>query len=124
VPSYGQIFQAMGLIQGKRGNFAEAGAYLEKALALEPYNVAAHVNLGNVHLASNDHARAEAHYRSALQVDANEVSALVMLARVLAETGRGEAALPLLRRALALDRENQYARQLHRALTGNTEDPR
>jgi tetratricopeptide (TPR) repeat protein len=78
------IYATMGLIQGKRGNSAEALTALEKALRLDPRFDAAYFYRGNVYAAAGDAAKAAADYRRAVEINPDNELARRGLARVTA----------------------------------------
>jgi tetratricopeptide (TPR) repeat protein len=95
---------------------AEAAQRLDEALRLDPRNVAAHVNLGNLHDDRGDRAGAEAEYRRALALSEENPAALYDLGVLLLESGRAPEAKTLLRRYAALKPDDaEAARRLREA---------
>ena len=81
-----------------------ARASAERALALDPEHWRAHVAVGDVHrLLDWDWAKAEAAYRRATELNPNSESAHRAYAVLLAVTGRFDAAVEEVDRAVALD---------------------
>ncbi len=110
--------QLMGMLLGKKGEYAEAERLLRAAVALRPGNDAAHVNLGNVLVVRQDFAGAEREYRTAMEANPRNAGALVSLALLLTRTQRNDEATMLLRRVLEIDPGNAHARQLFQQLSG------
>jgi len=88
---------------------AEARAAYEKAIALDPSHVDAHVNLGR--LLHDDGALEEAatHYRAALDADSEHPVAAFNLGVALDDLGHLSEAADAYRRALELDPDNADA---------------
>ncbi len=69
-------YALIGMVEGKRGNHAEALQALAEALEIDPSSDAALAYRGNVYVAMGELARAEADYRKALSVNPrNQVAA-------------------------------------------------
>ena len=81
----------------------EARHAYEQALALDPGLTDAHVNLGRLHHAAGESARAEAHYRAAIHHAPGDAIAHFNLGGLLEEMGRGAEAVASYHRALAAD---------------------
>jgi len=81
----------------------------ERAVALDPAHVDAHLNLGRLLHESGDAASAERHYRSAWNVDRENATAAFNLGVALEDLGRTNDALDAYRRALDLDPEHADA---------------
>jgi tetratricopeptide (TPR) repeat protein len=81
----------------------EARHAYEQALALDPSLADAHVNLGRLHHAAGESARAEAHYRAAIHHAPGDAIAHFNLGGLLEEMGRGPEAVASYHRALAAD---------------------
>jgi len=77
-------------------------AYL-RTLGLDPHNVDAHVNLGRLLHEAGEWATAEEHYRAALALRADDVTALYNLGVLLEDRHRAEAALAMYEKAAELD---------------------
>lgn len=75
------------------GEFAKAKALFERAIALNPSDVTAQVQLGEMLLANRDPAGAEQAYRMALRRQADNPDAIRGLVGALAAQGRGDEAL-------------------------------
>jgi tetratricopeptide (TPR) repeat protein len=87
----------------------EARAAYEKAVALDPAHVDAHVNLGRLLHEAGEPSAAALHYRSALKADANHSVAMFNLGVALDDLGRLTEAADAYRHALDLDPENPDA---------------
>lgn len=81
----------------------EARHAYEQALALDPDLADAHVNLGRLHHAGGDAARAEHHYRAAIRNAPGDAIAHFNLAGLLEETGRATDAVASYHQALAAE---------------------
>lgn len=86
------INQAMGAFSDRRPD--EAVALLERALELEPENVYALSNLGNLLLLGRDPVAAEQRFRSALAIDPEHVAGALGLGKALISQKRLDEALP------------------------------
>jgi tetratricopeptide (TPR) repeat protein len=87
----------------------EARDAYEKAVALDPAHVDAHVNLGRLLHENSEPAAAEKHYRAALSADPTHPVAAFNLGVALDDLGRLSEAADAYRRALDLDPENPDA---------------
>jgi tetratricopeptide (TPR) repeat protein len=81
----------------------------ERAVALDPDHVPAHVNLGRLFHERGDFPRARAHYERALALEPDDATAAFNLAVLQQDSGNLPAALDGYRRALALDDANADA---------------
>ncbi|HEX7680192.1 MAG TPA: tetratricopeptide repeat protein [Thermoanaerobaculia bacterium] len=88
---------------------AEARAAYEKAIALDPAHLDAHINLGRLLHEDGDAAAAEKHYRAALAVDPTHPLAAFNLGVALDDLGRLADAADAYRRAIELDPDNPDA---------------
>jgi tetratricopeptide (TPR) repeat protein len=97
----------------------------ERAVALDPEHVQAHVNLGRLHHERGDLARARALYERALALEPDDATAAFNLGVLQQDSGELAAALDAYRRALALDEANADAHYnlagLHERLGQKTE---
>lgn len=91
---------AFGAYLASKNRPADAGQRLRQAIALDPRNVAALVNLGNLHAEAGDTASAERQYRAALAAAPRDANVLYNLVTLLQEGGRCIEAEPLLRSRL------------------------
>lgn len=81
----------------------EARHAYEQALALDPAMADAHINLGRLHHAGGDAARAEDHYRAAIRYAPRDAIAHFNLAGLLEEIGRATDAVASYHQALAAE---------------------
>lgn len=88
---------------------SEARAAYEKAIALDPSHVDAHVNLGRLLHDEGALEGAEEHYRAALKIDSDHPVAAFNLGVALDDLGRLSDAADAYRRALELDPDNADA---------------
>jgi len=88
---------------------AEARAAYEKAVALDPSHVDAHVNLGRLFHDDGALEAAAKHYRAALHVDPEHPVAAFNLGVALDDLGRLSEAADAYRRAIDLDPDNADA---------------
>jgi tetratricopeptide (TPR) repeat protein len=88
---------------------AEARDAYEKAIALDPAHLDAHINLGRLLHEDGDAASAEKHYRAALTADPTHPVAAFNLGVALDDLGRLSDAADAYRRAIELDPDNPDA---------------
>jgi tetratricopeptide (TPR) repeat protein len=88
---------------------AEARAAYEKAIALDPVHIDAHINLGRLLHEDGDLAGAETQYRAALVCDPAHPVAAFNLGVALDDLGRLADAAEAYRRAIELDPDNPDA---------------
>ncbi|PHX97289.1 MAG: hypothetical protein CK531_04435 [Gemmatimonadetes bacterium] len=93
-------------------------AMLAKGAELDPRELLAWFNLGNVALLGGDFAAATRHFRAALAIDNSLAQAHFQLARIHLLERDHRAALAELRRGLAPDSSNTAARDIARQLGG------
>jgi superkiller protein 3 len=102
------------VLRGERlfseGKVGEAKRAFEQALADDPTDPRAWLDLGLVHEAKGDFASAEAAYRRATQLDENFAEAYNNLGVLLRETGKLAEATATLERSVALDPDLTAAR--------------
>ena len=130
LPSVGgtaNVFARIGRILHNQLDLDGAASAYERRVELTPNDAAAHVDLGDVYRAQDRFDEALAEYSIASLLDHTSVRALATAAQIHAAEGRDEAAVKLLRRAVALDPshlESHYA--LGRALmrVGQAEEGR
>lgn len=99
-PGFAEAANQLGLLRVRWGRTEEAHSLFERA-AEDPRQVAALVNLGNLHRSQNEYREAERTYRRALARRADFVPALLGVAAALADQGRALDAITVLRDALA-----------------------
>ncbi len=99
--------EAAELDEGEESKKDEAAAAYRKALALDPYLVAAIINLANIHYSRDQLAEAQALYERAIEIDANFFEAHFNLGNIYHDLGRFADAQVCYRNALRLN--PQYA---------------
>jgi tetratricopeptide (TPR) repeat protein len=86
----------LAVLRAGQGRWSEARDLLLQAVKLQPFDADAHNNLGSAYRALSDPARAHAHFRTALKIQASHRNALENLARLLWDEGRLEESLQVL----------------------------
>jgi len=97
---YGHLF--LGAAQEALSRFDEARAAYERALALRPTHVDAHVNLGRLLHEAHELRLAEEHYRAALALQPSDVTALFNLGVLMEDQQKAEESLSLYEEATRL----------------------
>ncbi len=92
----------LGALLGESGNFGEAAAHLDCALALKPDCADAHAARGNVFLMLEERQAATASYEQALRLDPGNAPAHFNLGLILQTVGAREQAFHHFKRAYAL----------------------
>jgi tetratricopeptide (TPR) repeat protein/peroxiredoxin len=92
----------LGLLSARAGNFQEAIAYFQKALALSPDHMVALVNLGNAYRQQHKWEDARAIFERAIAVGPQDPEANYGLAMVFAQLNDTSHAYEYLQKALAL----------------------
>jgi len=87
---------------------ARALEYTQRALALEPDDPKALINLGFSYLYNGDFARAEEPFMRAVELSQSDVDVMILAAGNLFQFGRPEKALELIERAKRLDPHYAY----------------
>jgi predicted TPR repeat methyltransferase len=100
---------------GQRG---EAIAHYQESLRLNPHRPRPHNNLGVLYAELGRLTDAEAHFRAALRLRPDYAEALVNLTSALADLGRPGEAADCCQRLLELHPDDETARFLRAALTG------
>jgi tetratricopeptide (TPR) repeat protein len=93
----------------EQSDAAESRAAYEKAIALDPSHVDAHVNLGRLFHDEGALEAAEKHYRAALKIDRDHPVAAFNLGVALDDLGRLSDAAEAYRHAIELDPDNADA---------------
>jgi tetratricopeptide (TPR) repeat protein len=81
------------VLRAGQGRWTEARDLLLHAVTLQPFDADAHNNLGSAYRALSDTARADAHFRTAIKIQAGHRNALENLARLLWDERRLEESL-------------------------------
>ena len=98
-----EIHNNLGRAHLRGGQIEEAQAEFRKALALDPSNADALLNLGGLARLHGNTAEAERYVEQALRVNPNSTGALAELAELKRERGELDESIRLYREALALD---------------------
>jgi Flp pilus assembly protein TadD len=118
-PESAPAHTGLGLARLSKGDLAQAGASLGRAVELDPKSVVALAALGVVNDRLKKHDEAQAHYRRALQVQPKDYETLNNLGVSCLLTGDHAAAVSALRRAAALEpRDPAVHNNLGMALAG------
>lgn len=96
-------FVARGEAALARGELEEATAIFREAVAAEPTDPRAQLDLGLALELANDYEGAEAAYRQAITIDPDFAEALNNLGLLLRDRERASEAVPLLRRAVSIE---------------------
>jgi tetratricopeptide (TPR) repeat protein len=108
-----------GLVEARRGRFAEAKAKYEEVVRLEPSNSAALAALGRLHLLENRDAPAIEHLERAVKLSPQDAESTYQLGVLYDRNGRPAEGRQMLRRAIELragyaDPHYQLGRIAHR----------
>ena len=109
----------LGVTYGERGQYEQAIAFYEQAIALNPKVAALHYLAADTMLkmSNADTTRAEKYLRRAVELDPNLAAAYLTLGRLYARANRFNEAAPLFERAISLQPELVEAHyQLSRVL--------
>lgn len=109
------------------GQLDEAEARFQELIGIQSNIPVLHVNLGYVYVQKEDWERAEASYLTALELNPGDPNALVALAEVYRDTGRGDEAMALLDRAARENPEDlaiKYQRGVYLLAQGQAEEAR
>jgi tetratricopeptide (TPR) repeat protein len=102
--------------------YDDAIAAYRQAIVLDPDDPYPRTGLGNIFSLLGEADTAEQHYRSALAIDPQAISALISLARLARQRGGREAAQALIEQAQALIAEDDlYDRACLESIAGNTD---
>src|SRR6185503_14147658 len=102
--SAAQYFAAASILDdGNSENFDEASTAYRKALEVDPYLVAALINLANIHYSRDELAEAQALYESAIGLDPDVFEAHFNLGNIYHDLGRFPEAQACYREALRLN---------------------
>lgn len=101
-PNQPEALHFLGVVQAQRQNFVEAAELIGRALDIDPEDLGAHLNLGNVLMALQRNEDALIIYDKALALDNGSAEAFSNRGAVLVELGRHDEALLSYDQALAL----------------------
>ena len=108
VQNYAAIHFYLGVEYDQRGDLPAATREAERALAISPRFVGNRLFLGLLYEKAGDLPRAERHYQASLLAHPGDPRLLHRLGRVLGEEGRSEAAVPILREAIARGQRDYF----------------
>lgn len=120
-PDQPEALLLLGEIATARGRPAEAIAFLQRAIALQPRAAGLHTALGNAQFVARRFDDAIASYRQALAIDPRLVPANNNLGNVLKQLGRLDEAVASYQLGLALKRASRW--QSWPGLAGRGDDP-
>jgi tetratricopeptide (TPR) repeat protein len=123
-PNNPSLLHTIGRLLEDSGQFAEALPYFERYLALRPGDRQVLGAMVDIHAALGEKAETLASLERLLAVEPHPATAKVkMAARLYAEAGRPDQAIPLFRRVLAADPDDRESMMmLAEALTATGED--
>jgi tetratricopeptide (TPR) repeat protein len=102
-PDYWASYYNMGGFYLSQADYAQAVAYYETAISLEPRVILPHVNVSFAYNALGENTKAEQSLRKACDIDPDSLEANLNLGLLLGEMGRLEEAATYLQKALKLD---------------------
>ncbi len=109
---YVAAYTNLGALLLNRGDLQEAEQILTSALAFNPNSVQAHFSLSSVYLHQKKFLEASAELERVVKLQPELVDAWVTLAAAYLHQGRNTQALDALKKAFALDKNNQDAKNL------------
>ena len=117
-PKDPDVYANLGVVLKEQGKLDEAAEIYEKALALVPDNIQALQNLGNVRRKQRRYDEAAAAYRRAIEVMSGDPESYIMLGSVYYAAGQLDQAAEVYRQWLGRDPDNEVARYMLAACTG------
>jgi tetratricopeptide (TPR) repeat protein len=108
-PNCTPVYAHLAATLATQGKFDVAEEAAEKALRLQPDCSHALFVLGWLAIVQRQTARAEAQFRRACQLEAEDADYLAYFAATLLAQGKADMAGPLLEKAVSLDRTNHFA---------------
>lgn len=105
-PDDPRLLQSASLVASRRGRPAEAIAFAQRLVELDPKNPSRRFYLATLYQDSGDKARAMQLYRAVVADDPKHPLALNNIAALLTETGDPHAAIPYARRAVEILPQN------------------
>lgn len=107
-----KAYNALGVVELKKGNIDEARKNIEHALSLCPNYAIAVDNMGTVCLAEEDVSKAEHYFKKAIEINPNSSSAYYHMAQLECERGNYAKCLMYLDKCLAWKGYSSYAYNL------------
>jgi Tfp pilus assembly protein PilF len=104
------LYNIMGVLAERQGNFAKARDQYNKALNMSDTFAPALVNRANLYVATREVGMAESDYKKALESDPANTDAMIGLGAVLRQTGRYASSRETFERVLEVDADNPQAR--------------
>ena len=111
-PNNYKAYNALGVVELRKGNVLAARENIEKSLSLDPNYAIAMDNLGTVYLAENDLADAEKCFTKAIDMNPNSASAYYHMAQLECDRGNYAKCLTYLNKCLAWKGYSSYAYNL------------
>ena len=111
-PNNYKAYNALGVMDLRRGDYDEAEKNIKKALSLAPNYAVAIDNLGTVYLAMGETQRAENYFRKAISVNPNSAAAYYHLAQLEYANGNYAKCLTNINKCLAWKGYSSYAYNL------------
>ena len=111
-PNNYKAYNALGVVELRKGNIEEARANIEKSLKLCPDYAIAVDNLGTVYLAEENPEKAEHCFKKAIEMNPNSSSAYYHMAQLECERGNYARCLTYLDKCLAWKGYSSYAYNL------------
>lgn len=109
-PGKAQILNSYGIFLASKGRIKEAQQVFQQAVAIDPVDVLAYVNMGNLLDQLGKKSEAEQSYRKAISLEPDNARAHYNLALLLEESGRRTEAQKEMSTAVALDPGDADAR--------------
>ena len=111
-PNNYKAYNALGVVELRKGNVLAARENIEKALSIDPNYAIAVDNLGTVYLAENDLTNAEKCFTKAIDMNPNSASAYYHMAQLECDRGNYAKCLTYLNKCLAWKGYSSYAYNL------------
>ena len=108
VQNYAAIHFYLGVGYDQQGDLPAAIREAERALAISPKFMGNRLFLGLLYEKAGDLAKAERHYQASLAANPGDPRLLHRLGRVIGEEGRSEAAVPILKEAIARGQRDYF----------------
>ena len=111
-PNNYKAYNALGVVELRRGDITAARENIEKALKLAPEYALAIDNLGTVYMAEQNFEKAEEYFKKAISVNPNCSSAYYHMAQIECDRGNYAKCLTYLNKCLAWKGYSSYAYNL------------